>query len=156
MTRPTNPSLARLDVFVGTWQMEATMGGQPLGGTATATFEWLEDSAFLLQRADAEPDPSWPEEVVANMPFPTTTIIGLDDASGQYHQLYADARGVYRVYQMSFEDRVWQLWREAPGFHQRFNATVSADGTTITGAWELSEDGSTWSKDFDITFKKTR
>lgn len=55
---------------------------------------------------------------------------------------YADARGVFRVYQMSLGDHVWKMWREAQGFFQRFTATFSDDDNTITGYWEGSRDGS--------------
>ena len=68
--------------------------------------------------------------------------------------LYADARGVFRVYQMSFADGVWKIWRYAPGFYQRFTGNLSADGNTITAQWEGSSDGSTWRPDFDVTYRK--
>lgn len=54
--------------------------------------------------------------------------------------LYADARGACRVSRMTLSDGVWKIWREAPGFFQRFTATVSGDGKTITGRWEGSRD----------------
>jgi hypothetical protein len=38
--------------------------------------------------------------------MPVTTIIGLDDASETFTQLYTDTRGVYRVYQMSLDGGV--------------------------------------------------
>jgi hypothetical protein len=153
--RPTNPALARLGAFVGTWQIEASVGGQTVGGTAHTTFAWLEDGAFLVQHADAEPDQSLPEDWAANSPFPVTTITGLDDATGTYTQLFADARGVFRVYHMTLQDGVWRIWREAPGFHQRFEAVFDDDGATITGRWEMSQDGTHWSPDFDVTYTKT-
>ena len=30
----------------------------------------------------------------------------------------------------------------------------SADGGTISGRWETSQDGSTWEHDFDLTYRK--
>ena len=48
----------------------------------------------------------------------------------------------------------WRIWRDAPGFNQRFTGTFDDAGTTITGAWEMSEDGTTWSKDFDLVYRK--
>jgi hypothetical protein len=68
--------------------------------------------------------------------------------------LYADSRRVSRVYEMTLEDGVWRTWRAAPGFHQRFEGTFSPDGATITAAWEMSEDGTTGTKDFDITYRR--
>jgi hypothetical protein len=45
------------------------------------------------------------------------------------------------------------MWREAPGFWQRFEYTVSTDKRTLTGYWQKStDDGSTWEHDFDIKY----
>jgi hypothetical protein len=68
--------------------------------------------------------------------------------------LWADARGIFRVYQMTLRDGVWKLWRDAPGFFQRFTATVADDGRTITGDWEKSADGSAWEPDLDVAYLK--
>ena len=46
------------------------------------------------------------------------------------------------------------MWREAPGFFQRFTGTFSDDNNTITGRWEGSRDGSNWEPDFDMTYTK--
>src|SRR5579864_6544891 len=128
MPRPTpNPALERLNVLVGEWKMQASVGGQ-LVGRARAAFEWLEEGAFLVQHADVEPSEfEPPAEWVANSPFPLATAIGLDDSTERFSMLYGDARGVFRVYQMSLADGVWKVWREAPGFFQRFTGTFSDD-----------------------------
>ncbi|TMK78683.1 MAG: hypothetical protein E6G45_05835 [Actinobacteria bacterium] len=68
--------------------------------------------------------------------------------------LYADARGVSRVYEMSLSDGVWEIWRDAPGFCQRFTGTFSDDGRAIAGYWDRSRDGSSWERDFDLTYTK--
>jgi hypothetical protein len=68
--------------------------------------------------------------------------------------LYADARGVHRVYRMTFADGVWTMWRAAPGFNQRFTGTLSADGTTVDGRWEMSGDGENWILDFGLTYTR--
>ena len=46
------------------------------------------------------------------------------------------------------------MWRDTPGFSQRFEGNVSADGRTITAYWEKSFDGSQWEHDFDVTYTK--
>ncbi len=68
--------------------------------------------------------------------------------------LYSDARGVSRVLQMSLSNGVWKMWRNAPGFLQRFTGSFSNNGNTITGYWEKSGDGSNWERDFDLTYTK--
>jgi hypothetical protein len=48
------------------------------------------------------------------------------------------------------------MWRNAPGFSQRFEGKFSEDGNMITAQWQNSSDGSTWEHDFDVTYKKGR
>ena len=154
--RTANPALSRLDVLVGEWEMEVSVEGQPMARGKTA-FEWLEGGAFLVQHVDAQPaQPGAPTEWEENSPQDITTIIGLDDSTERFCMLYADSRGVYRVYQMSVGDGAWKVWRDAPGFSQRFTGTFSDDGNTITAQWEYSSDGSKWEHDFDMTYKKVK
>lgn len=146
--------LARLNVLVGRWDVVPVIGGQPLTGAWTR-FEWQTDGAFLVQHADAELPEGTPPEWVANSPYPVVTIIGLDDTDEQFSMLWADARGVFRVYQMTLsEDGDWRIWRDAPGFRQRFTGTFSADRRTVQARWEKSTDGTTWETDFDLTYRK--
>ena len=70
--------------------------------------------------------------------------------------LYADARGVFRIYRMSLDDDSWRLWRAAPDFHQRFTGAFRDDGQTVVGRWESSPDGSAWEPDFDMTYRKVK
>ena len=140
-----NPALVRLAAFVGEWEWEASVGGQPIGRGRTV-FEWLEGGAFLVEHSDAE-----------QAEFPNgTTIIGGDDSTETYCMLYFDSRVVSRIYQMSLRDGVWTLWRDAPGFLQRFTGTFIGDGRTIRGRWEKSGDGVQWEHDFDLTYTKVR
>jgi hypothetical protein len=48
------------------------------------------------------------------------------------------------------------MWREAPGFSQRFSGAFGDNGQTITGRWERSSDGVHWEHDFDLMYKKAR
>lgn len=99
----------------------------------TTTFEWLDGKFFLIQRFVVE-HPAAPSGIA---------IIGLS-APEVFAQHYYDSRGVARVYQMTLADGAWKVWREAPGFWQRYTGTLSADGAVIRGAWEASADGSDW------------
>lgn len=115
-----------------------------LAGTieGRAGFEWFEGGRFLLYRAHAD-RPDVPDSL---------SLIGApDEALSMY---YFDSRGVHRVYRVSFEDGIWRMWRDAPGFAQRFQASFSDDGNTIAGLWELSRDGSTWDDDLAITYRR--
>lgn len=85
---------------------------------------------------------------------PGVMVIGPDRAGERIVQHYFDSRGVARVYDISLEDGVLRLSRDDEDFAQRFSGRLSADGTTIVGAWEMCDDGATWRHDFDLSFRK--
>lgn len=147
-------SLDRLDVLIGQWDMEASFEAGYFGPGSPAitdrggktTFEWLEGKFFLAQRFVVE-NPAAPSGI---------TIISPGEEQETFAQHYYDSRGVARVYQMTLDGNVWKLWREAPGFWQRYTGVISDEGTTIQGAWEGSGDGREWKHDFGLTYTKTR
>ena len=106
------------------------------------TFEWLEGEHFLIQRSTMD-HPDFPDAVA---------VIGEVDGALQSH--YFDSRGVHRVYATGFADGTWTLHREAPEFDQRFSGTFSEDGATITGAYEMRQDGTTWEHDMAATYRR--
>ena len=86
----------------------------------------------------------------------TQSVMGLDDTTLRVTQLYADDRGVFRIYRGSMTDDEWRLERAAPGFDQRFVGAFRDDGRIIECRWELSvPDRTTWELDFQITYRKT-
>ena len=119
-------------------------------GRGRATFEWTE-GGFLLERSDAEwTDPGW----VENAPKVTHSVIGWDESTDEIVQLYADDRGVFRIYRGRLTDEEWRLERVAPDFHQRFVGAFRDEGRTVDGRWESSPDGTAWELDFPITYRK--
>ena len=142
-----------LQRLVGTWEWQASAQGRFMEG-GRATFDSIEDGAFVRLRTEAEPSEESPAEWVANSPMPVTAILGLDDSTHEQAMLYADARGVFRIYRMTLTEGAWRLERTAPGFHQRFIGDFRDDGRTIGGRWESSPDGETWEPDFDMTYRK--
>jgi hypothetical protein len=100
----TPGSLEALEPLVGEWRMVPEFEGMPPAGAgAGVSFEWLPGKRFLIQRWEI-PVPEAPDGIA---------IIGADpEREGGYLQHYFDSRGVARVYKMSFEDRVWRLWRD--------------------------------------------
>jgi hypothetical protein len=149
--------LARLDVFVGEWVVEAEFpGDRPTppdttedGRKAHSWFEWTLDGQFLLQRIEI-PMPEVPDSL---------SIISADAGTGSYTQHYFDSRGVARLYAMSLTDRVWTLTRESPDFMplefgQRFAGTFSQDWNSVRGAWEKRFDGGGWEHDFALTYRR--
>jgi len=139
-------ALDRLDVLVGRWSLEAgPPGGPAWPGEASVAFEWLEGRTFLIQRWAIEM-PAAPDGIA---------IIGSGEGPGAFRQHYFDSRGVHRVYEMTLENGAWRLWRDATNpFPQRFTGTFSEDGDLITARWEKAEDGSAWTTDFDLTYRR--
>lgn len=84
----------------------------------------------------------------------SVSIIGCDGANGTYFQLYSDARGVCRVYEMTIGDGEWKLWRDGEPFSQRFTASFGDDGDTISGRWEKAEDGTGYTTDFELIYRR--
>ena len=80
--------------------------------------------------------------------------IGIDESGTDSAALYSDNRGVSRVYEMSSTEGLWQLWRTAPGFSQRFAGRISPDRKTILAYWEKSFDGVAGEHDFDISYSR--
>ncbi|WP_214413191.1 hypothetical protein [Sphaerisporangium fuscum] len=147
-----HPAFERLDVLVGRWAVRPKVPGL---GSAWMEFTWQDDGAFLRQESDIDSIPDTaPKAWRENAPFPTIALIGLDDTGEEFTMLYADSRGVHRVYRMTFAQGEWRMWREAPGFNQRFTGTLSPDGDTVEARWEMSEDGVNWTLDFEITYSR--
>ena len=156
-------ALARLDVFVGDWQVEASFPGVaawgPIGSGRAAgppplghsMFEWILNGSFLMQRTEV-PIPVAPDSLA---------IVSADPDTAGYTQHYYDARGVARLYAMSLTGGVWRLLRDRADFtplpfQQRYTGTFSSDQDTIHGAWEKSGDGTTWEHDFTLTYRRVR
>lgn len=133
--------LEQLDVLLGEWVTESKKYSKGRGYTRVAP---TEDGKYV--RIDSrEEDQRFPQ---------STMIVGSDEARDDCTVLYYDSRGVHRVYKMSVVDDVWNMWREAPRFNQRFIGKIMDGGKTIAGQWELSEDGKNWEVDFDLTYTK--
>ena len=141
-----NPALEPLAFLAGDWDMElsnASFLPSPSDSIkGHVAFDWIEDGAFLAMHMgnNRPPDAIW--------------LMGRDESTGEFQVLYYDARKVSRIYRMSFLEGVWKMWRQAPGFWQRYEGRVSADGNTITGRWEKSKDGAAWEHDFDVTYTR--
>ena len=145
-----SPALRHLEILVGDWDMELSNASFLPSSSDTVTghisVEWVESGAFLVMHMGNKP-PSTPDAI---------WLISRDDSTPHYTVLYYDSRKVSRVYEMSFSDDIWKMWRNSQGFSQLFVGKFSADGNTIKAHWEKSSDGSTWEHDFDVTYTKVR
>lgn len=134
-------ALDALAVVVGAWvtELEHPSFDGPVRGRAE--LEWLEGERFLLQRSRAE-HPKVPDSIA---------VIGVME-DGELAMHYFDSRGVQRVYGVAVDGDEWRMWRDAPGFSQRFSGTIGA--AEIAGQWQLSQDGETWADDLEITYRR--
>jgi hypothetical protein len=145
---PPNDALNAFEPIIGVWNTEGTHGMIPdttLHGRTS--FSWHESGAFILMRSNIEEDIGIPEGIA---------IIGSDDTLGKYVMIYYDERGVSRNYDVSIQGSVLKWRRDAPDISQRYSLTISDDQQTMIGKGELSRDGSTWEKDLDLTYSKTK
>jgi hypothetical protein len=147
MDQPTaEEALKRLEPLVGQWKLEAIgPDGQPWPGEASATIEWHDSRAHIVERSHADM-PEAPDGI---------SVMGCDAANGTYYQLYSDERGVCRVYEMSIDEKEWKLWREGRPFNQRFAATFEEGRDVIRGRWEIDE-GDGWRTDFDLIYRRVK
>jgi hypothetical protein len=156
MASAKHPENERLQPLIGEWSLAVVMPGQPRPAElpdigARATFEWLGDKAFVVQRWTV-PIPEAPDGLAT---------IGWDASRGTFLQHYFDTRGVARVYEMSLKDGVWTMARTKPDFSpfefsQRFRGTFADGGKRVDGVWEIADDHETWRKDFDLIYTRVK
>jgi hypothetical protein len=130
--------------LVGTWATEATHPLLPgIVVTGQASFEWLEDQQFLIQRSHFD-HPQIPDAV---------TVTGIIDEKPTMH--YFDPRGVHREFAVDITADTWRFWNDDPTFALRISHTLSGDDATINGQAEHSTDGgATWEPDLAIVYRR--
>jgi hypothetical protein len=141
MTEP-DPRLEPFDALIGTWTTEAT---HPLVDEVvhgSITFEWLEGSRFLIQRSHNDHE-LFPDAIC---------VIGAPEAGEGLVMEYFDSRGVRRTYGVSLDGGVLRMWRDHPGFDQRFSGTLGRDA--LEGQWQLAEAPGDWRDDLNVTYRR--
>jgi hypothetical protein len=108
------------------------------------TYEWLEGGRFLIRRAVNE-HPDFPDSL---------SVIGVMKGESDLSMQYFDSRGVHRVYAVGFDGGELTLERDKPGFARRLSATMSDDGSTLAGVWQLNEDGQGYRDDLAFTYRR--
>lgn len=158
----TESPLEKLHRLVGTWATEATHPARPgLVIHGITEIQWLEGRRFLILRARTD-QAEFPDSISIigimgrdRVEDPRSAASNVDsDARPCMH--YFDSRGVFRVFDWSIDEAAWRLWRNAPGFSQRFTGTFTRDGDTIDGRWELCRDDVSWTSDLALTYRRSR
>jgi hypothetical protein len=142
-TTDRDPALEPFDALIGTWDTEATHTLLPdVVVPGSVTFEWLEGGRFLIQRSRNEHE-LFPDAIC---------VIGAPESGDGLVLEYFDSRGVRRTYGISLEDGVLRMWREAPGFDQRFSAQIAPD--RFEGVHQLAETPGDWKDDLKVTYRR--
>ena len=156
-----DPTLEQLNRLVGSWTTEATHPAMPgVVVHGATTIEWLEGNRFLIYRARTD-HPNFPDAlaIIGHMESDRVDRASREVAVGSESSLrmhYFDSRGVFRVYETSIADASWRIWRDAPGFSQRFTGRLTDGGDTIVGRWELRQDDVNWADDVAITYRRQK
>jgi hypothetical protein len=135
-------ALEPFDALIGTWATEATHPLVDAVVPGSITFEWLEGGHFLVQRSHNEHE-LFPDAI---------SVIGAPEAGDGLVMEYFDSRGVRRTYGISLDDGVLCIWRDAPGFDQRYSATLAPD--TFEGQFQLAETPGDWRDDLKVTYRR--
>ena len=131
--------------FVGEWELQVDLpGAEDVRGHVV--FEMLGE--LLIERAII-PVPAAPDS--------ECVIVVQND--GSYLQHYFDSRGLARLYEMTYDGQTWTLERTKPDFSpldfcQRYVGRFAGDRNTIAGEWQSSTDGSEWTTDFGLTYRR--
>jgi hypothetical protein len=137
-----DPALEPFDALLGTWDSEAkhVLVEEVVHGSTT--FEWLAGGHFLVQRSHVDDD-RFPDGIA---------VFGAPEHGDGLVMESFDSRGVRRTYETSLVDGVWRIWREAPGFDQRFAATLGPDA--FEGVFELARTPGDWQLDMTVRYSR--
>ena len=128
--------------MIGRWATEAVHPAIDAVVPGTATYEWLEGRRFVVQRSRDEHE-LFPDAIC---------LIGPPEEGDGLVMEYFDSRGVRRTYEISLEDGVLRIWRDAPGFGQRLVATRGH--AAFEFQWELAEAPGEWQDDLKVTYRR--
>ncbi len=137
------PDLDVFDVLIGTWTTSATHPTVDDAASDIVAFEWAAGTRFLLAHADND-HPLFPDAI---------HVIGPPEEGDEPVMEYFDSRGIRRTYGASLDDGVLRIWRDAPGFAQRFSATMRPDRFAST--WQVAETPGQWRDDVQMTYRRT-
>ena len=137
-----HPTLEPFDALIGTWVTEATHPMFDAVVPGSATFQWLEGGRFLIQRSRNDHE-LFPDAI---------SVIGAPEAGDGLVMEYFDSRGVRRTYGVSLDGGVLRIWRDAPGFDQRFSATL--DPVAFEGQWQLARAPGEWKDDLRVVYRR--
>jgi hypothetical protein len=137
-----DPALEPFEALIGTWDTEASHRLVDAVVPGHITFEWLEGGHFVVQRSHNDHE-LFPDGIC---------VIGAPESGEGLVMEYFDSRGVRRTYDISLEDGVLRIWRDAPGFDQRYEATLAPD--SFEGLFQLARTPGDWQDDLKMVYRR--
>ena len=137
-----DPALEPFDALIGTWATEATHPMFDGVVPGSLTLEWLEGGHFIVQRSHNDHE-AFPDAIC---------LIGAPEDGDGLVMEYFDSRGVRRTYGIALEGGVLRMWRDAPGFDQRYSATIGHD--SFEGQFQLARTPGDWQADLQVTYRR--
>jgi hypothetical protein len=139
-----DPALEPFAALIGTWTTQAKHRLMDEVVTGWVTYEWLDGERFIVQRSHSDHE-LLPDGI---------SVIGAPEEGEGLVMEYFDSRGVRRTYRIAIEDGVLRIWRDHPGFEQRFEATLGDD--EFEGIFELAEAPGEWKHDMRVVYRRER
>jgi hypothetical protein len=137
-----DPALEPFAALIGTWDTVARHRLLDEDVPGSITFEWLAGERFVVQRSHNDHE-LFPDAIC---------VIGAPEDGEGLVMEYFDSRGVRRTYRVSLEAGVLRTWRDAPGFDQRYVATLGRD--RFEGVSQLAETPGEWQDDLKVTYRR--
>ena len=140
------PELKKLDYFIGTWSLDATIGSGPWGGggkfTATDTAEWMKGEFFLVNHSEF----SLPPEMGGS--GTSLSVRSYDPDKKTYTDETFDSNGRHSIMTGTLNGDTWTWTGEANYggmlIQQRMTLKVTSP-MSYTTKYEVSADeGGTW------------
>lgn len=135
-------ALEPFEALIGTWVTEATHPMFDGGVSGRTTFEWLEGGHFIVERSHNDHE-AFPDSIA---------VIGAAETDEGLVMEYFDSRGVRRTYGVSVEGGLLRIWRDHPGFDQRFSAALGQD--SFEGLWQLARTPGDWQEDLKVIYRR--
>jgi hypothetical protein len=131
----TKSPMTRFEIFIGTWNTSGNVlaVGESPATTLSATdiYRWLPGKRFIVHEVDAR----FGHDVSRSI-----EIMGYDLQQRKYLSRSYDDQGTSEVFDIELRRRQWRIL----GQSVRFSGHFDAEGTELTGLWEMKASKRSW------------
>ena len=139
------PELKKLDYFLGTWTVEATIGQGPWGAggkfVSNGTTEWMPGGFFTVRHGDFQ----MPAEIGGD--GKETTIVGFDTEQNVYTRDGFNSQGRHDIAKGTVSGDTW-TWTSTANYGgqdiKQKMTTKTLSPTSYSVKFEISMDGTNW------------